>query len=262
MWTASAKTNTANRAGPAGRGRQSGGLSAGFSPKAASDRGGTLRDRQDSAGQRSAATAGGMRGRCRGPRPTIFPDLPAAACRQGAAGTPPLRVTSARRAPFDTRRRGRPAEEIDVSGYNSFRRHGVRSDQAIGLQTPARRRSGVGHSERRVQMGEARRRLARQRASNARSIGLTRLVAAQRVNGSPQAIRVAPAHGAARADARGPRPPLDAAMIGRHCRQVFPAAPADGVFDDLLELLEHSGRCRGGSSLSASPQDIGFAYAS
>lgn len=43
--------------------------------------------------------------------------------------------------------------------------------------------------------------------------------------------------------AQGDRQPqLAAAVIGLHCRQVFPVAPPDGAFDDLLARLEASER--------------------
>lgn len=110
-------------------------------------------------------------------------------------------------------------------------------------------------------MRQARRRLASRRSADARAVVFARQFAAPRVERAPAATCDAPVRPAARAATAEFRPQLDAAAIGRHCRQIFPAAPADGRFDDLLARLETCEWRGSGPPLPPSAPDIASACA-
>jgi hypothetical protein len=118
------------------------------------------------------------------------------------------------------------------------------------------------YAERSERVRQARRRLARQRSSDARAIGLARRDAGRRSGRESPAICSVPSSGDARATLSQPRPQLDGAVIGRHFRLVFPAAPANGLFDDLLARLEAAERRHAGPPMSPGGPNMVLACAS
>lgn len=98
-------------------------------------------------------------------------------------------------------------------------------------------------------MRQMRDRLVRQRASDARIVRLAQRIAVRRVEAAPKTPSVALWEEASAVTIAKPR--LDAAVIGRHCRQAFPVALSDGVFGDLLATLEQAERHHGGRSPSS-----------